>query len=525
MIKIHFIKYLFILVVFWFASVSCFAQLKNYDISEYGALGDGKTVNTKALQSAIDACHANGGGDVIVPTGVFIIGTVYLKSNVHLYLQSGAIIRGSGNLADYEPYTPEKPFVPIHKGMFFAEDAENISITGEGQIDGNGDNFFELDQTKKLDATTTQYTRQKNNFRHVASGIGDGPVIPKDRPYQMFVFSNCRRITVKDIFITNAPFWCMHFADCDSVHVSGIRLWNNMLAPNADGIDITSSSNVVIDNCDIRTGDDSLVVGGYDHHFEIPGFKHLRHDSGNVVISNCNLQSSSSGIRIGFLDQNTVRNVQVSNVNITNSTRGVGVFLRDEGSLENITFSNLNIETKLRTGDWWGNGEPIHVSAIRGKENVKLGQIRHLKFNHIICRGEAGILVYGTDESVIEDVAFNDVDFELTGSKLNNTAGGNIDLRGVLGEKNGLFARDIPGFLAQYVSGLTINDFKLQWTNSQMPFLSHGIEVNNFKDVRITNFKGTGAPNNSKAYPVEIKNGVGFETDLKKKSVHKIAIK
>lgn len=524
--KLHSARYLLVAFVFLFtAAASCLAQPTIYDIKAYGAVGDGRTVSTKALQSAIDACNAAGGGEVRVPPGTFIIGTVYLKSNVHLYLQSGAIIRGSSNLDDYEPYTPEKPFVPIHKGMFFAEDAENITISGAGQIDGNGDVFFELDKAKKLDATTTQYTRQKENFRRVASGIGDGPVVPRDRPYQMFVFSNCRRITVKDVFITNAPFWCLHFADCDSVHVSGIRLWTNMLAPNADGIDVTSSRNVSIDNCDIRAGDDAIVITGYDHHFEILGYKRLRHVSENIVVSNCNLQSYSSGIRIGFLDQNTVRNVHVSNVNITNSTRGVGIFLRDEGSLENITFSNLYIETKLRTGDWWGNGEPVHISAIRGKENVALGKIKNVKFNHIIAKGEAGMLVYGTPESVIENISFHNVDFELVDSKLNDVAGGNIDLRGVLGEKNQLFARDIPGLLAQHVAGLTINDFKLQWTNARMPFFTHGIEVTDFKDLRIMNFKGTAAPNNPKAHPVEIKNGVGFTTDLKKKSVRKIDVR
>ncbi|MEP6901630.1 MAG: glycosyl hydrolase family 28 protein [Actinomycetota bacterium] len=519
------INYLVLNILLLLAGKACFAQVKGYDIMTYGGVGDGQTVNTKALQKAIDDCNRNGGGEVLVPTGVFIIGTVYLKSNVNLHLTSGAVIRGSSNLNDYEPYTPEKPFAPIHKGMFFAENAENISITGEGQIDGSGDVFFELDKAKKIDAAGTKYTRQKENFRRVEAGIGDGPVVPRDRPYQMFVFSNCRRVTVKDIFITNAPFWCLHFADSDSIHVSGIRLWNNLLAPNADGIDLTSSTNVVIDNCDIRTGDDSLVVGGYDHHFEIPGFKRLRHPSGNIVISNCNLQSSSSGIRIGFLDQNSVKNVQVSNVNITNSTRGIGIFLRDEGSLENITFSNIYIETKLRTGDWWGNGEPVHISAIRGNEKVALGRIRHVKFNHIIARGEAGMIVYGTDESVIEDVTFNDIDFELVDSKLNETAGGNIDLRGVLGEKNQLFARDIPGFLAQYVNGLTISDFRLQWTNPRMPFFTHGIEVNNFNDLRIMNFKGTAAPNNPQAFAVELKDGTGFVTDLAKKSVHKVAVK
>ncbi len=502
-----------------------FAQTVSYNISSYGAVKNTGKVYTKALQAAVDACNAAGGGIVVIPSGVFVIGTVNLKSNVHLYLESGAVLQGSKILSDYEPYTPEKPYLPIHKGMFFTEDAENISITGEGQIDGSGDTYLEANQAKKLDTVITKYSRQKNNFRHVEAGIGDGPLVPKDRPYQMFVFSNCKKVTVKDVFIKSAPFWCMHFADCDAVHVSGIRLWNNMLAPNADGIDVTSCTNVIIDGCDIRTGDDALAIVGFNHHFEIPGFKHLRHLSENIVISNCNLQSSSSGIRIGFLDQNSVQNIRVSNVNITNSTRGIGIFLRDEGSLKNISFSNIYIETKLRTGDWWGNGEPIHISAIRGNENVKLGTIENVQFNNIICKGEAGMLVYGTEESVIKNVSFKNILFELTDSKLNETAGGNIDLRGVMGEKNQIFAKDIPGFLAEHVDGLTIEDFKLSWTNARATFLSNGIEVNNFKNLKIREFQGTGAPNNRKAYPVKIENGTDFQTDLDTKLVNRINVK
>jgi len=501
----------------------CIAQLKQYNIVDYGAAVN--TVSTKAVQAAVDACNANGGGDVVVPTGVFLMGTVHLKSNVHLYLQSGAILRGSTNLNDYEPYKPDTPYVPIHIGMFFTQDAENVSITGQGQIDGNSDHFMELDKAKKLDSVTTQYSRQGNNFRHVASGIGDGPVVPNDRPYQMFVFSNCKRVTIEDVFITNAPFWCMHFADCDAVKVDGIKLWNSMLVPNADGIDINSCTNVIVNNCDIRSGDDCFAITGFDHHFEIPGFEHLHHISENIIVSNCNLQSSSSAIRIGYLDQNTVKNVQISNINITNSTRGIGIFLRDQGSLENINISNVYIETHLRTGDWWGNAEPIHISAIRGKEHVKLGQIKHVTFTNIICKGENGMLLYGSGESLLQDISFNHIRFEFTDSKLNDLAGGNIDLRGTLRVKDGLFKSDIPGLLAENVDGLSINDFQLQWTNPRMPWLTNGIEVNHFKNLRITDFEGTGAPNNPKAYPIVVKDGVGFVTDEKAADVRKVDVK
>jgi polygalacturonase len=493
-------------ILLFLASLSCL-QAQTFSILDYGAVGDGKTLNTAALQKAIDACNHNGGGMVVVPAGSFMIGTVYLKSNVHLYLETGGVLKGSPNLNDYAPYAP------VHYGMFYAHDAENITISGPGTIDGSGDNFFDLTKAKNIEWGGTQYTRQKENFRKVeGGGVGDGPVVPKDRPYQMLIFSNCKRITLKDVFISQAPFWTILFADCDGVLVDGIRLWTNMLVPNADGIDIASCNNVIVSNCDIRSGDDCLAIVGYDHHYEIPGFIRQRHASGNITVNNCHLQSYSSGIRIGSLDQNTVRNIFISNSTITNSTRGIGMFLRDEGSLENILITNLVIETKLRTGDWWGNGEPIHISAVRGKDSVKLGRIKNVRFDNITCKGENGILLYGSEESVIEDVSFHNLTFELIDSKLNDLAGGNIDLRGCILEKQ-LFMHDIPAFFARHVKGLEIEDFKLVWTGTRMPWFTHGIEVNDFSDLRIIQFDGTASPINSRAYPVYLEKGIHAVTD------------
>ena len=502
-------KHLFTLPFLLLLFLTGFSQANTFNIISSGAVADGKTVNTKAIQTTIDNCAAKGGGTVVIPAGTFISGTLHLRSNINLYLESGAILKGSANVNDYEPY--EK----IHWGLFYTHDAENITISGEGNIDGSGDSFFVLNEAKHLPLEATQFTRQKDHFREVKSGIEDGPVVPKERPYQMLIFSNCKRVTIKDVFISNSPFWCMHLADCDAVNISGIRLWTNLLAPNADGIDLTSCTNVTLANCDIRTGDDAIAIVGYDHHFEIPGFEHLRHISENINITNCNLQSASSGIRIGFLDQNTVRNIHISNTNITNSTRGIGIFLRDEGSLENITVSNVYIETKLRTGDWWGNGEPIHISAIRGKDSVKLGSIKHVMFNNIICKGENQILLYGTPESVIEDVSFQNVRFELTDSKLNDMGGGNIDLRGVSGTKSGLFQSKIAGILMSYVKDVRIEDVSLKWSGTRMPYFMHGLQLQHFENVMVKDCDLAPSPINKKAYRISAENGARFLSDDK----------
>ncbi len=494
------------------------ARAQTYSIKDYGALNDGKTLATAGIQKAIDACNRGGGGTVEVPAGTYLTGTINLKTNVNLHLSTGAVLKGSANLGDYQTYSVPT-FGTNRYGILYTADAQNVALTGHGTVDGNNQVFYDFTHAKTIDTASTRYTRQKNNYRHVASGIGDGPVVPQDRPRQMVIFARCKNVRVTDVLLLNSPFWTLHFADCDAVNVDGIRLWSGMLVPNADGIDVTSSSNVTIENSDIRAGDDAICVAGYDHHFEIAGFSGLKHPCENINISNCNLQSSSSGIRIGYLDQNPVRNVNVTNCNITNSTRGIGIFLRDEGSIENLAFSNIRIETRLHTGDWWGNGEPIHISAIRGKEGVKLGRIKNVTFTNVSCKAENGILLYGTAESPLEDITFNNLKMEFTDSPLNSVAGGNVDLRGNSDPKFGLFARDIPAFLAEHVNGLAIDDFKLEWTNPRAGFLTNGIEVNHFQNVRIANFTGTGAPNNPAARPVVLSDGTAAAVELSKNLV------
>ena len=476
------------------------SQTTMYRVSDFGAVGDGMTMNTAAIQRTIDECARKGGGTVVIPPGVFLSGTIRLSSNLNLHLESGATLKGSANLQDY---TLNGRVV----GLLFTQDARNVSITGQGAIDGNGDVYVDPLKAKRIDSAGSAQTRQKTRFREVAEGLGDGPLVPKERPFQMIIFSDCRQVTVKDILIAESPFWTLHFADCDGVIVSGVRIWCNLMVPNNDGVDFTSCSNVLMSDCDIRTGDDAVVITGYSHHWDLPGFKNLRRLSENITVTNCTLVSRSSGIRIGGFDQNSMRNCLFNNITITNSNRGIGIFARDEGSIENMIFSNIVIDTRLHTGDWWGNGEPIHLSAIRLTKDVKLGQIRNVKFQNIISRGEAGIIVYGTEESVIEDVSFENVTLHIADSRLDDLGGGNFDLRPVLDPNLQLFSHNIPGFFAQHVKGLHLRDFDLTWGAVKQPFFTHGVEISNFEGVTIENYHGSAAPCNPKAYPISLHDG------------------
>ena len=137
----------------------------------------------------------------------------------------------------------------------------------------------------------------------------------------------------------------------------------------------------------------------------------------------------------------------------------------------------------------------------------------------VTCKSENGILIYGTDESIIEDVRLENIDLVLADSKLNDFAGGNIDLRGCLSMEQSIFSHDVPGLFARYVKGLSIIDFTLEWKNINEPYFTNGIEAENYSDLEIINFTGSSAPGNSSAYPVSLINGSGFRTDLDNKSV------
>ena len=476
---------------------------ETYDIKSFGAVGDGKTINTLAIQKAIDKCRDNGGGTVLIPRGTFISGTIQLYSNIDLHLERGATLMGSDKVSDY--------FLNGKKvGLIYTENSSSISITGDGDIDGNGDAFMDVNHSKVMDSASVRFTRRKNHFREVLSGLGDGPLVPLDRPNQMVIFSDCRNVSIRNVVFSNSPFWTVHLADCDGVIVYGVRIWNNLLVPNNDGIDFTSCSNVQMSDCDIRTGDDGIVVTGYAFHFDTPGFKNLRHDSQNVTVTNCTIVSRSSGIRIGGWDQNYMRNYVFSNIVITNSNRGINLCVRDSASIEDMTFSNIIIQTRLHTGDWWGNGEPIHISVIRGKEKVPIGYIRNIKFENIIAKSEAGILLYASKEGKVDNISFRDISLYIKNSPKNGTSGGNFDLRPATDPKFTLFSHDIPAFYGENVQNIQLHNVEIKWDDVTEPYFTNGVEFNDFDNVLIDGCRINPAPHSKNSAAISLENGKNY---------------
>jgi len=505
-------KILFLSALIFVLISGCSTKNKSYyNILNFGAKADGETLNTNAIQETINSCYKNGGGTVLIPPGAFVTGPVRLLNNIDLYLAQGARLIGSPDTSDYR-------IDGTNHGIIYAYQARNISITGEGEIDGQGTSFHLKDSAHILTDYNRQYTRQGDQYAPDEIFPPDGPVEYIARPGMMIVIVQCENVTIKDVTLKDSPVWTIRIGDCDDVLVSGISIHNNLLIPNSDGIHCTTSRNIRISDCDIRAGDDAIIVTGFGTNVVVSGdpvdagdystreFGNKTGYAENVTVSNCILQSRSAGIRVGY-GSHSIRNCIFQDLVIYGSNRGLGVFSRDEGTIENIMFSNIIIENRIHSGHWWGNGEPVHVSAITQNPGMPAGHIKNICFNNIIANSETGIVIYGTEESHLEEISLKNINLTIHDSKLRDTYGGNFDLRPVADLEYAIFKHDIPGLYAGYVDRLTIEDFTLNWQNNLASYFTNGIYCENFNSLLIDGFNGRQAHLSGNQAAINIKNG------------------
>ena len=482
-----------------------------YNIIDFGAIGDGVFLNTKAINDAVTTCNEKGGGTVIIPAGIFRTGSIILKSNVNLHLEQGAELLGSEDVQDYMVMNKRS-------NLISCRDAVNVSITGLGTIHAQGIKFYETDKNHVYDEFDKSRTRQKENYMTEGTFFTDGPLKRKPNPGMSIVFFHCSQVTVTGVTIKDTPSWAMRLGYCEGVLIDGITIQNNLLIPNSDGIHCTASRNVRISNCNIVAGDDAIIMTGFPMDEETPGVSSKEQDmytngnksvyAENLTVTNCILKSSSSGIRVGY-GQHPIRRCYFDNIVIHDSHRGIGIFAHDGSNIEDLSFSNIFIETRLRNGQWWGHGEPIHMSCISRFEGIPAGQIKNVRFNNINAIGEQGILIFGLKESQMENIQFVNIQLRMRKGKETLAYGGNFDLRPATPRSMQIFEHDIPGIYAQYVNGLYIQNFNLSWENDLPSFFTHGIEANNFNDLTIDHFTGGAAREN--VATIKVSEGKGFK--------------
>lgn len=453
-----------------------------FDVRAFGAVGNGADKCTDAINQAIKACAQHGGGTVLVPGGTYFTGPIELLSHVTLHLDAGAVLKGSDQLTDYGGGgRGRQPLVR-------ANDAENIAIVGRGAIDGSGTAFMDMTKTRvgphmpgDLDPN---FTRRGRDYMDPKFGESDGPVVYLSRPSRLIQITRCRNVLLRDVTLRNSPTWTLHFDDCENVNVTGISLHNNLLVPNSDGIHCTTCRRVRISDCDISCGDDAIAITTLGSR--------PKGSCEDITVTNCTLQSRSAGVRLGYGD-GPIRNCTFQNLTIRESNRGLGVFVRDEGSVENVFFSNIVIRTRLHTGHWWGNAEPIHLSVIPQRREGRTGKIRNVAFANITAESESGIVVYGYEQGDICNLSFDNVRLQIRESRLNASYGGNFDLRPTYDNRFAIFRHDISALFCRNVKDCLISRFDVTWGTGKaaMPeFFDHAILCERFEGLVIDGFHG-----------------------------------
>lgn len=418
-----------LLSIFMFSSLGLMA--KNVDIIDFGVVGDGVTLNTEALQRAIDACAESGGGEVLVPPGKYVTGTIYLRSHVELRLSRGATILGStDNPKDY----------PV-RALIYAEGIEDAGISGSGIIDG-----------------------QARHPEFVAKGyrVNDGR-----RPLGIH-FKDCRRMSLTDFEIRDVGSWTIRLLRCDEVNINGISIFC-LAQGNNDGIDV-DAKNVTISNCRIECDDDGICMKS-DYADFLPE---------NITITNCVIASNCNPIKFGTSSRAGFRNVVVSNCVIRRPTEsniwdwskeyrqiapgtftglaGIAIESADGGVIEHLNFTNIAME---------GIITPIFI-CLNQRRGTGTGVIRDIHISNItaVAEGIIPCIITGIPGSRVSDITLRDISVE--------HAGGEQPMEGRLPEnldgypENRMFGRYNPagGLYVRHADNIIVENFRIRQRNT-----------------------------------------------------------
>jgi polygalacturonase len=344
--------------------------------ADYGAAFSATSNDSAAIQRAIDAAYAAGGGTVVIPAGrTLMSGSIELKSNVVLSLEAGSRLVASTLESDY----PDSVLIR-------ARHAENVAITGSGTIDGRGLEFL---------GKEGPYIFGKKDAR--------------DWRPRLILFEDCRHVRVVDVNLKDAARWSLHLAGCDDVAIHGISIRNSLKAPNCDGIDPDHSRNVRITDCSIECGDDAIVVKTSREFAQYGPCE-------NIIVSGCVLTTHDCALKIGTETVGAIRNVVFADCVVNMCCRGIGIMMRDEGSVENIVAHDIVIRSQLFfpvPNGWWGASEAIYVNAHPRVPGGKIGRLGTLRFSHIVAHGEAGVFIQGSAECTPEDIVLDDVALDI----------------------------------------------------------------------------------------------------------------
>jgi polygalacturonase len=380
---------------------------RDFDITKYGAAGDGKKDCTDAIRKAIAACAAAGGGRVVVPPGIFFTGAIHLESNVNLHVSEGSTLLFSRDPKQYMPvvYTRWEGTECMNFSPFiYAFEKTNIAVTGAGTLDGQADSEHWWPWKKG--------PINQDSDRNALMAAGDKNVPVKDRvfgeghylrPYFLQPY-RCANVLIDGVLIKNSPMWEINPVLCTNVTVRNVRIDTH--GPNNDGCDPESCTDMLVENCTFSTGDDCIAIKSGRN---VDG-RRINVPTANLIIRNCDMKDGHGGVSIGSEASGGVRNVFVENCRMsspnleralrikTNSYRG--------GAIENIYFQHVTVgqvaESVIEIDFFYEEGQGGPFKPIVG--NVVVSNVTCQKSKH-------GIYLRGYKDAPIRGLTMSDCTF------------------------------------------------------------------------------------------------------------------
>lgn len=389
------------------------------DMLKAGAKANGKTLNTKLINSTIDRLNRAGGGTLFFPAGTYLTGSIHLKSNITLELEAGATLLFSDNFDDYLPFVEvrhEGVMMKSFQPLIYAVNAENITIKGEGTLNGQGKKWW-MEFFRVMIDLKDNGMRNINKYQPMWDAQNDTTAIyaETNKDYvntlQRRFFRppfiqpvRCKKVKIEGVKIINSPFWTVNPEFCDNVTIKGITI-DNVPSPNTDGINPESCRNVHISDCHISVGDDCITIkSGRDAQA-----RRLRVPCENITITNCTMLSGHGGVVIGSEMSGGVRKVTISNCVFDGTDRGIRIkSTRGRGGVvEDIRVSNIVMSNIKR--------EAVVLNLKYSKMPAEPKSERTPIFRNIHISGmtvtdvNTPIKIVGLEEAPISDIVLRDI--------------------------------------------------------------------------------------------------------------------
>jgi polygalacturonase len=377
-------------------------------IRDYGAIGDGHTLNTQAIQAAIDATAQKGGGVVVVPTGIFVSGSIFLKQGVNLRVDRGGMLKGSDQLKDYLPpgvsvtERGRQPFALVN-----GENLKGVEISGEGTIDGNGQHWWD------------EYWVLRN--------AKDPDLAFKTRRPRLIRLISCQQVRVARLQLQNQAVWCLHLQYCEDAVAEDLIIRAGHTAPSSDGIDVDSCRHTRITRCDIDVNDDDISIKA-----GVPGDgSRPARPCEDVLIEHCRFGYGHGGVAMGSETFGGIRNVEVRDCVAEDGNFAPIRFKSTparSGVVENIVFRNLQmhgVRKAIEINMNWASG----TSGPQVPAKV-LPVFRNFKFIDVSGTADSAGFITGLKDSPVQDVTFSNVKLT-TGTGLTLDSAGKIDFAGL----------------------------------------------------------------------------------------------